>query len=97
MSRVRHIVVFALKHPDDSALAQNFLEAAQKLTHIAGVENFEIVREISSKNGYEWGIIMEFASKAAYEAYNHHPSHIEFVQNWWLANVEQFLEIDFAL
>ena len=36
--------------------------------------------EVSPKNGYTFGISMEFADRAAYVRYNEHPDHIRFVQ-----------------
>jgi len=40
---------------------------------------------------------MEFASQQAYDQYNNHPDHVAFVQNRWIKEVEDFLEIDFEL
>ena len=39
---------------------------------------------------------MEFADRAAYERYNDHPAHVRFVQDRWLSEVSDFLEIDYA-
>jgi len=38
---------------------------------------------------------MEFADRAAYESYNEHPDHVRFVQERWLPEVADFLEIDY--
>jgi hypothetical protein len=38
---------------------------------------------------------MEFAGEAAYAAYNEHPDHVRFVQETWLPEVAEFLEIDY--
>jgi len=54
------------------------------------------VREVSPKNGFRFGISMEFADGAAYAAYNAHPDHVRFVEQRWLAEVADFLEIDYA-
>jgi hypothetical protein len=48
------------------------------------------------KNGYRFGISMEFADRAAYEGYNEHPDHVRFVQERWLAEVSDFLELDYV-
>jgi hypothetical protein len=37
---------------------------------------------------------MEFADDGAYERYNHHPDHVRFVEERWLPEVSDFLEID---
>src|SRR5690349_12824580 len=94
--RIRHTVVFTLSHPAESEGETNFLEAAERLADIPGVEAFELLAEISPKNSYRFGISMEFADRAAYEQYNAHPDHVRFVQERWLAEVTDFLEIDFA-
>jgi hypothetical protein len=39
---------------------------------------------------------MEFASQAAYDGYNAHPDHVRFVEERWLKEVADFLEIDYA-
>jgi Stress responsive A/B Barrel Domain len=53
------------------------------------------VREVSPKNDFRFGISMEFANRGAYEQYNEHPDHVRFVQERWLAEVDDFLEIDY--
>jgi stress responsive alpha/beta barrel protein len=94
--RIRHTVTFALVHPPDSDDETDFLEAAQQLASIPGVEAFEILSEVSPKNDYRFGISMEFADRAAYEAYNDHPDHVRFVQTFWVPRVADFLEIDYT-
>ena len=92
---VRHTVSFRLKHPEGSDAEAAFLEAAEGLGAIPGVEVFEVVREVSPKNDFRFGISMEFADRQAYERYNDHPDHVRFVQERWLAEVDDFLEIDY--
>jgi Stress responsive A/B Barrel Domain len=94
--RIRHTVVFTLAHAAGSPEEADFLAAAARLQSIAGVEEFEILRETSPKNGYRFGISMEFAGPGAYEDYNAHPDHVRFVRERWLAEVADFLEIDYA-
>ena len=94
--RIRHTVAFTLVHADGSAGERDFLDAARKLATIPGVEVFELLAEVSPKNGYRFGISMEFADRPAYEGYNEHPDHVRFVQERWLAEVTEFLELDYA-
>ena len=89
---IRHTVAFTLRDPDG---AQDFLAAAQKLAAIPGVESFEILDEVSPKNGFSYGISMEFAGRDAYEAYNSHPDHVRFVEERWIPEVAEFLELDY--
>ena len=93
--RIRHTVVFTPTHPPGSVAEAAFLAAAAQLESIPGVEAFEILRETSPKNGYRFGISMEFAGPAAYDSYNEHPDHVRFVQERWLPEVADFLEIDY--
>ena len=93
---IRHTVSFVLPYADGSAEEAAFLEAAGQLAAIPGVTAFEIVRKVSPKNPYRFGISMEFADEAAYQAYNEHPDHVAFVQERWLPEVTDFLEIDYA-
>ena len=92
--RIRHSVVFTLTHGEGSAEEAAFLDAIARLEVIPGVEGFELMREVSPKNDYRYGLTMEFADRAAYESYNQHPQHVEFVERRWDAEVSDFLEID---
>jgi hypothetical protein len=76
-----------IQHPFDSGY----------LWSIPGVEKFELMKQIGKKNEFEFGLSMEFANQQAYDQYNNHPDHIAFVQNRWIMEVEEFLEIDFKL
>jgi hypothetical protein len=93
--RIRHTVVFTLIHPVGSDSENDFLEAAGQLVNIPGVEAFEVLAEISPKNDYRFGISMEFRDRGAYEQYNAHPDHVRFVQERWMSEVTDFLEIDY--
>jgi hypothetical protein len=95
-TRIRHTVAFDLRHTPGSQGEADFLAAAEGLGAITGVEAFEVLREVSPKNGYRFGISMEFADDAAYATYNAHPDHVRFVEQRWLAEVSDFLEIDYA-
>ena len=95
-NRIRHTVAFTLAHEDGSVEERDFLEAAEHLATIPGVEAFELLAEVSPKNGYRFGISMEFADRSAYDRYNEHPDHIRFVQQRWLPEVSEFLELDYA-
>jgi hypothetical protein len=94
--RIRHTVAFSLVHPEGSEEERDFLEAAERLALVPGVEAFELLAEVSPKNGYRFGISMEFAGRAAYDGYNEHPDHARFVAERWLAEVSDFLELDYT-
>ena len=93
---IRHTVSFRLRHPGDSEEERDFLEiAAATLPAIPGVDAFEVLDEVSPKNGFRFGFSMEFADQAAYDAYNAHPEHTRFVAERWDPEVEDFLEVDY--
>ena len=92
---IRHTVVFKLKYSAGSPEESEFLNAAAKLSSIRGVHRFECLRQTSKNNGFEYGISMEFDAIKAYEDYNQHPDHLDFVKTFWMRDVADFLEIDF--
>jgi hypothetical protein len=94
--RIRHTVAFTLAHEPGSAAERSFLDAAGQLASIPGVEAFELLDEVSPKNGYRFGISMEFADRIAYEGYNEHPDHVRFVEERWVPEVSEFLELDYT-
>jgi heme-degrading monooxygenase HmoA len=94
--RVRHGVVYSLKHAEGSPEEADFLKANAALASIPGVEAFELMREVSPKNDYRFALTMEFADRAAYDAYDAHPDHQRFVGERWGAEVAEFLEVDTA-
>jgi heme-degrading monooxygenase HmoA len=95
-SRIRHTVAFSLRHDDGSPEAVSFFEALADLAAIEGVEELQVLSEVSPKNDYRYGVTMEFATRAAYESYTASPEHVEFVRDRWDADVADFIEIDFV-
>jgi hypothetical protein len=93
---IRHTVAFRLKHSEGSSEETAFLVAAKVLAAIPGVEKFEQLRQVSSKNDYRFGFSMEFADQAAYSGYNDHPEHVAFVRDRWVPEVAAFTEIDYV-
>jgi LAS superfamily LD-carboxypeptidase LdcB len=93
---IRHTVVFNLKHAQGSAAEKDFIEAADVLADIPGVQKFEKLKQVSPKNDYAFGFSMEFANQAAYTIYNEHPWHVAFVQDRWIPEVAKFMEIDYV-
>ncbi len=73
------------------------MDEARKLASIPGVTKFEILRQVSPKCAYTFGISMEFADQAELDAYASHPMHTEFVHTHWIPNVSDFQEIDYVL
>jgi len=77
-------------------MEKGFLRDAKvALETIPGVKKFEQLKQVSPKTPYRFGFSMEFADKAAYDAYDRHPRHVAFVQDRWNREVDSFLEIDY--
>ncbi|HET9068868.1 MAG TPA: Dabb family protein [Amaricoccus sp.] len=93
---IRHTVVFTLKHPVGSPGERAFLDATLALAGLPTVRSFERLRQVGGKNPFAFGLSMEFADAAAYEAYNLDPVHVAFVRDRWQAEVADFMEIDYA-
>ncbi len=95
---IQHTVVFRLAHPAGSAAEADFLEVARRtLTAIPGVSAFTVSRQVSPKSDLAWQFSMEFADQAAYDAYNVHPAHVDFVESRWTSEVAAFQEYDFVV
>lgn len=94
---IRHTAVFRLKHAAGSAAERDFLAANRALKAIPGVNAFEILRQVSSKNDFTFGLSMEFTDDAAYQDYNNHPAHVAFVRDRWVPEVAAFMEIDYVV
>jgi hypothetical protein len=93
---IRHTVVFRLQHAPGSAAEAGFLRTArEQLTPIPGVERFEVLRQVGAQSEFRFSLSMEFADAGAYRSYNGHPSHVAFVRDRWIPEVEEFLELDF--
>ena len=90
-----HSVFFKLKFPKGSVEEHDFFHAAAKLAAIPGVENFKSLRQLSSKNDFDFGLMMDFKSQEDYVSYSEHSDHVAFVANFWGQNVADFMEIDY--
>jgi heme-degrading monooxygenase HmoA len=94
---IRHTAVFRLKHAAGSAAETAFLAAVPALKTIPGINTFEVLRQVSPKNDFTFGVSMEFADDAAYQGYNNHPAHVAFVRDRWMPEVAAFMEIDYVV
>lgn len=95
---IRHTVVFRLRHPEGSDAEADFLRtASERLGSIPGVERFEVLRQTGQMSAWRFSLSMEFADTDVYTTYNEHPAHQSFVQDRWIPEVEEFLELDFEL
>lgn len=92
---IHHSVIFSLKLVESDPQHKHFWQAARNLAAIPGVQNFQYLKQISSKNSFEYGLSMEFADQQTYDNYSTHPAHETFIQDYWISYVSDFLEIDY--
>jgi len=94
---ITHSVFFRLKYKSGSIKEKEFIESCLRiLSPIPGVLSFRVLRQTSVKNNFDFGLSMEFENQSAYDGYNNHPDHVEFVRCIWIPNVEEFMEIDYT-
>jgi Stress responsive A/B Barrel Domain len=94
---IRHSVILKLKLQLSTEEKQAFFDAVDKLAIIPDVQKFEVLKQISPKNKFEYGISMEFDNQEQYDIYSNHAEHVAFIQNFWIKSVEDFLEIDYTI
>lgn len=93
---ITHTVYFKLKHDKGSDEEATFIRQALDLGAIKTVHNLRCVKEVSPKNNFDFGLIMQFENQEAYDTYNNHPDHQSFVENVWKKEVIDFMEIDYV-
>lgn len=95
-----HVVIF-WTNPDVPNSTELLLEGAEKyLRPIPGVLSFHVGRMAPSPRdvvdqSYQVGLNLQFADKAAEEAYQVHPLHIEFVEKAFKPNCVKVKIYDF--
>ena len=95
--RIEHTVVFRLTHSPGSKAENSFFDAARaRLASIPGVEGFAIRRQVSPKSDFGWQFSMQFADQSAYQGYNDHPAHRDFVATRWDSEVAEVQQYDFT-
>lgn len=93
MSRIQHTVTLRLNDGVDNDW---FLAKARELAALPGVQDFEVLEQVGKKaTQFTHALSMWFDTDGEYEAYNNHPTHVDFVQNVWIPNVAEFLELDY--
>ena len=96
LQMILHSVLLTFIPSISDSAKQSFFDAAALLSGIPGVEKFELLKQVSPKNSFEYGISMEFANDTLYSGYNIHPQHQQFLQEYWKVYVQDFMEIDYT-
>jgi hypothetical protein len=95
-----HIVIF-WTDPSNPAAADELVAGAEKyLRPIAGVRLFHVGRMAASHRdvvdqSYQVALNLTFDSRADQDAYQVHPSHIEFVEKVFKPNCQRVVIYDF--
>ena len=90
---IQHTVSFRLS---DSADSKAFWAGVTTLEAIEGVQDFQTLRQVGSKSSFTHALSMYFDSQDVYDGYNSHPDHVRFVEELWLPNVAEFVELDYV-
>ena len=91
---IQHTVAFRLDADTDAA---EFFQRARQLATIPGVVDFQVLRQVGTKNDFTHALSMCFASQGDYDAYNSHPDHLAFVAGVWMPGVAEFIELDYEV
>ena len=95
---IQHMVIFNLPYKAGSSKAVKFLNDGNRiLTGIPVVRDFQVFLQVSLKNAFQYGFSMVFTDQDDYDTYNMHPDHVAFVEERWMKEVTDFLEIDFKV
>lgn len=95
MKRITHSVAFKLKWDKDSDEEKAFIrKSVELLSPIPNVQEFNVNRQFSPKNPYNFEFTMGFNSQQEYDNYSNNPIHLKYVKEIWLSEVEKFLEKD---
>lgn len=90
---IQHTVTFHLNAAADGA---TFFARARALGDLPGVQHFEVLRQIGQKNDFTHALTMHFSDRETYDRYNNHAKHLAFVNDVWLPNVADFVELDYV-
>lgn len=90
---IQHTVAF---HLDVEADVDAFWAGVDSLREISGVVDFTVLRQVGTKNEFTHALSMYFASRDDYDAYNNHSTHVRFVEQVWIPNVADFIELDYV-
>lgn len=98
MSRMQHVVLVRFPRdlvPDEVAWIDQLL--GRWPSAIEGIMSSHWGFDVSGRSqGYQWGLVMEFASLEAARQYQPHPLHQEFAQ-WVRQQGGEVLAFDFPL
>ena len=96
-----HVVIF-WTDPSNPQAADKLVEGAQKLlSDIPGVQNFHVGKMVPGDRpiidqSYQVALNIQVADREAEQAYQKHPQHVEFVENYFKPLCTKLIVYDFA-
>lgn len=95
-----HVVIFWTNPEKPSAADELIAGARQYLSDIPGALSFHVGKMVSSHRDvvdqtYQVALNLQFEDKAAQDAYQIHPQHLEFVEKAFKPNCQRVVVYDF--
>ncbi|MBE7498807.1 MAG: Dabb family protein [Verrucomicrobiales bacterium] len=96
-----HVVIFWTKPGLNNAVEDLLAGAEKYLRPIPGIRHFHVGRMVPSQRAvvdqsYQVGLVVGFDDKAAQDAYQVHPLHLEFVEQVFKRVCDRVVVYDFA-
>lgn len=96
-----HVVIFWTDPAQPGAVRELIEGANRYLRDIPGIVHFHVGRMVPSprpvvEQSYQVGLNVVFRDKAAHDAYQEHPAHVEFVEKVFRRVCIRVLVYDFA-
>jgi len=95
-----HVVIFWTQPEKPNAADELIAGANQYLRNVPGIVNFHVGKMVPSQRpvvdqSYQVALSIQFESKAAQDAYQDHPLHLEFVEKSFKPNCAKVVVFDF--
>jgi heme-degrading monooxygenase HmoA len=94
MKPIHHVLIFNLKNEISETDQQSFFAGMKALETISGISNFELTKPINANTKFKNVLMMDFDSDESFQAYIKNPQNQDFVKNYWLKMVDDYLVID---
>ena len=90
-----HIVCFKYKADVDASTAQEHRDRLRALANLDGIVDLKVGADIMrAARSYDTGLVITFRDRAAHDAYQAHPRHLE-IGRFIVPKCEQLIAVDF--
>jgi heme-degrading monooxygenase HmoA len=95
MSKLRHGCLLNIKYEDGSKeFIEFFAEAKRMVEDIGLAREHHSYRQTDENCPYKYGFVQEFDSIEDLQKFIAHPRHDEYVEDYWLAGIVDFVDFD---